>query len=198
MTAKRRRPPGEGGVFEYQTKAGMIRFGIKFDLPSLDGRRHQVLRKLDPDGRPWLAYEDAAGALREAIVKAARGEAWDKPSAPRRPAIGVGGDDDPACWTWPVPQTLGFADERSAEEFLRHWNQQCAICGWRDAEVTDHDYQTGLVRGRLCRSCNVREGVSAEGVFVKYRERNPATMLGIQVRYWSPFGLSSAQEWETV
>jgi hypothetical protein len=31
MTARRRRPPGEGSVFEYQTKGGVTRFGIKFD-----------------------------------------------------------------------------------------------------------------------------------------------------------------------
>jgi integrase len=79
MTAKRRRPPGEGGVFEYRTKAGVTRFGIKFDLPSLDGRRRQVLRKLDPNGRPWLTYEDAVGALREALVATRRGE-WIEPS----------------------------------------------------------------------------------------------------------------------
>lgn len=79
MTAKRRRPPGEGGVFEYRTKGGVTRFGIKFDLPSLDGRRRQVLRKLDADGRPWLAYEDAAAALRVALVATHRGE-WIEPS----------------------------------------------------------------------------------------------------------------------
>ena len=39
MTARRRRPPGEGSVFEYRTRArpDVARYGIKFDLPS-DGR----------------------------------------------------------------------------------------------------------------------------------------------------------------
>jgi integrase len=79
MAARRRRPPGEGGVFEYRTKSGVVRFGIKFDLPSLDGRRRQVLRKMDVNGRPWLTYEAAAAALREALVATRRGE-WIEPS----------------------------------------------------------------------------------------------------------------------
>jgi integrase len=66
-------------VFEYRTKGGVARFGIKFDLPSLDGRRRQVLRKVDANGRPWLSHEDAAAALREALVATRRGE-WIEPS----------------------------------------------------------------------------------------------------------------------
>ena len=33
MTARHRRPAGEGSVFRYETKAGVQRFGIKFDMP---------------------------------------------------------------------------------------------------------------------------------------------------------------------
>jgi hypothetical protein len=44
----------------------------------------------------------------------------------------------------------------------------------------------------------VREGTSSDGVFVKYRERNPATMLGVQIQYWSPFGAMSMQEYEAL
>ena len=79
MTARRRRPPGDGSVFEYQTRAGVSRFGIKFDAPSADGRRHQVMRRRDPNGRPWLTREDATSALRDAVVKAGKGE-WIEPS----------------------------------------------------------------------------------------------------------------------
>jgi integrase len=78
MTARRRRPPGEGSVFEYRTRAGVSRFGIKFDLPS-EGSRRQVALKVDASGRPWLSYEAAAVALREAVVKSGRGE-WAEPS----------------------------------------------------------------------------------------------------------------------
>src|ERR1017187_3696404 len=79
MTARRRRPPGEGSVFEYRTSAGVTRFGIKFDAPSADGRRHQVMRRRDPNGRPWLTREDAVSALRDAVVKADKGD-WIEPS----------------------------------------------------------------------------------------------------------------------
>lgn len=79
MTARRRRPPGEGSVFEYQTRAGVIRFGIKFDAPSTDGQRRQVMRRRDGNGQPWLTREAAADALREARVQVRRGD-WIEPS----------------------------------------------------------------------------------------------------------------------
>ena len=79
MTARRRRPPGEGSVFEYQTRAGVIRFGIKFDAPSADGQRRQVMRRRDGNGQPWLTREAAADALREARVQVRRGD-WIEPS----------------------------------------------------------------------------------------------------------------------
>jgi len=33
---------------------------------------------------------------------------------------------------------------------------------------------------------------------VKYRERNPATMLGVRIRYWSPFGAMSIQQYKAL
>ncbi|MGH3192988.1 MAG: tyrosine-type recombinase/integrase [Streptosporangiaceae bacterium] len=79
MTARRRRPPGEGSVFEYKTRDGVTRFGIKFDTPSGDGKRHQVMRRRDANGQPWLDREAAVAALREAVVKADKGD-WIEPS----------------------------------------------------------------------------------------------------------------------
>lgn len=79
MTARRRRPPGEGSVFEYQTKREVTRYGIKFDVPSADGQRRQVMRRRDANGQPWLDRDAAASALREALVKAGRHE-WVEPS----------------------------------------------------------------------------------------------------------------------
>lgn len=79
--SRRRRPPGEGSVFEYATKGrpGVVRFGIKFDLPSPDGSRRQVMRRRDANGQPWLTYDAAVAALREALVKSGKGE-WIEPS----------------------------------------------------------------------------------------------------------------------
>ena len=83
MTSRRRRPPGEGSVFEYRTRAGAVRFGIKFVVPMPDGRRRAVLRRVDAGRQPWLTYEVAADALREALVRVRR-EEWTEPS--RQPA----------------------------------------------------------------------------------------------------------------
>ena len=81
MTARprKRRPPGEGSVFEYQTRSGVTRYGIKFDAPSRDGRRHQVMRRRDANGQPWLDREGAVAALRQALVKVDKGD-WIEPS----------------------------------------------------------------------------------------------------------------------
>jgi Phage integrase, N-terminal SAM-like domain len=79
MTTRRRRPRGEGCVFQFRTKAGAERFGYKFTAMAADGRRRQVLRRRDENGQPWTARQDAADALREAIVKSARGS-WVDPS----------------------------------------------------------------------------------------------------------------------
>ena len=95
---------------------------------------------------------------------------------------------DPVCWSWPTPTTFSFGDDETAEEFLRWWNRDCAVCGSAGELVDDHDHKTGLVRGCLCRSCNSREGhADNEGIFGKYRQRNPASILGVKVRYWSPW-----------
>lgn len=79
MTARRRRSPGEGSVFEYKLTDGTVRFGIKFDAPSASGERHQVMRRRDANGKPWLDREAATSALREMVVKADKGD-WIEPS----------------------------------------------------------------------------------------------------------------------
>lgn len=35
---------------------------------------------------------------------------------------------------------------------------RCGMCGEVDQMVEDHDHNTGLIRGLLCRSCNTLEG----------------------------------------
>jgi len=79
LTTSRRRPRGEGCIFQFRTKAGAERFGYKHTVLAADGRRRQVLRRRDENGQPWLTRQDAANALREAIVKACKGS-WIEPS----------------------------------------------------------------------------------------------------------------------
>lgn len=121
-------------------------------------------------------------------------------------------DVDPACWSWPLwtPQDLEeykqsfspaararvdkLGDSGWALGMMMHWHAgRCAICGERDALIEDHDHQTGLIRGQLCRSCNVREGMNRDGVWEKYRQRNPATICGVAERYWDPIAGEYAQ-----
>lgn len=110
---------------------------------------------------------------------------------------------EPACWRWPVLDVavlLDIACEGLIEGAralilnaptgalaVQTWQEDlCAICGRRDRRglVLDHDHATALIRGYLCRSCNVREAHTG-GVFDLYRQRNPATMLGVREQYWN-------------
>lgn len=110
--------------------------------------------------------------------------------------------DEPACWSWPIP------DDREAPgargwSLLRDWQDgRCAVCG-RDDEllVADHDYGSGLIRGQLCRGCNVQEGSAREGhpaygMYQQYRERYPTLILGLHLLYkhrpWKREALAAA------
>lgn len=113
---------------------------------------------------------------------------------------------DPGCWAWdaalhwgPIADFYGGATddlqcrfEAGEEQALRivfvAWHDnRCAVCGFRDARlVQDHDHETGLIRGLLCRSCNGCEPHDG-GLFRKYRERPPAQILGIHLRYYDPW-----------
>ena len=71
---RRRRSPGEGSVFEYTTKAGATRYGIKYLVPQEDGSNRQVLRRRDEHGNPWTTRTAANSVIREALSKVERGE----------------------------------------------------------------------------------------------------------------------------
>lgn len=103
-------------------------------------------------------------------------------------------DGDPACWSWPLPAEAGTYEPESNAGYLALilWQgDRCAICGLAVGGgylVDDHDHVSALVRGFLCRGCNTREGIhrGPSGTFAKYRERHPASMLGVRFTYWSP------------
>jgi len=75
------------------------------------------------------------------------------------------------------------------ESILADWQGgRCAVCGRASDLVLDHDHASGLVRGWLCRSCNTLEGTHREPgtIFSLYRERHPAAILGLTIRYLNP------------
>jgi hypothetical protein len=124
---------------------------------------------------------------------------------------------EPNCWLWEVPTSTElrelffrkFGGEAEVYRFdlaryledqealayfhFESWHdQRCAICGARPTPlVLDHDHRTGLIRGYLCRSCNFSEGMrrgEPAGPYAKYRERSPATMMGISMTYTNGWG----------
>lgn len=118
--------------------------------------------------------------------------------------------DTPTCWGWPIPVDLvestkathraywaRLGPEEHAELVLSEWQaERCAVCSRVGRLVTDHDHHTGRVRGLLCRSCNVTEGMRRRdgGVFDRYREKSPAAILGIISRYWDPLAKDYAPD----
>jgi hypothetical protein len=149
------------------------------------------------DGNPHLCAKHAPALLRE------RRDALFAEET-RRHAERLDARE-PECWTWdPAVPLDRIADEfgwdlqdftprfESAEEqalriALAAWHgRRCAVCGFHDLRlIEDHDHDTGLIRGLLCRSCNGKEPHD-DGLFRKYRERPPALILGIHLRYWDP------------
>jgi integrase len=63
MTKPRRRQAGEGGISQYRTKAGEIRYLVKYTATLEDGSKKIVLRRRDNDGQPFLTRKQAADYL---------------------------------------------------------------------------------------------------------------------------------------
>lgn len=111
----------------------------------------------------------------------------DKVQASRRTAL----PDVPACWAWDLPPL----PQPNSMMLVRDWQRGCAICGADRALCEDHDHGTGYSRGWLCDPCNLREGrKDAPPLFQKYRDRNPASMLGVVSRY-RPTRADGVDEW---
>lgn len=115
----------------------------------------------------------------------------------------------PACWSWPMgarewatAEAIRRIDDVEAVHdlsvaLLNRWqNGRCAVCGGVRWDVIDHDHGTGLIRGLLCTSCNLTEPHwEPDHPHAGYRERNPATIIGIRAVYYHPiFGWARPQE----
>ncbi|MGW0737668.1 endonuclease domain-containing protein [Streptomyces sp. NPDC002851] len=74
------------------------------------------------------------------------------------------------------------------------WQRElCAICGIEEKRMfTDHCHRTGMVRGKLCRSCNTLEGYSGAPLFSAYRLRPPVVLLGVTQPYRDAHGNEAA------
>lgn len=96
----------------------------------------------------------------------------------------------PACWEWPLPVD---PDATDPVRLLFEWHDgRCAVCGAPVGVILeDHDHETGLSRGWLCRPCNQTADIQ-DGVFALYRERPPALILGVSFRY------SGRRDWRGV
>lgn len=94
----------------------------------------------------------------------------------------------PAFTTWPDPvEPIQNLDD------LRDWHEyRCAYCGY-EAHIldTDHDHDTGIIRGYLCRGCNLLIGkiptpVDYAPFWAWMTGTTPAERFGIREVYLRP------------
>jgi hypothetical protein len=88
----------------------------------------------------------------------------------------------PVCWEWEVPDTFS-----SFNPFTRieEWQAgRCGICGKLDTLVMDHDHETDLCRGMICRSCNYHESVDSHSEpYASWRRVSVCSLLKIDLPY---------------
>lgn len=80
--------------------------------------------------------------------------------------------------------------EQAESILLAYQAGRCDICAKSFGRTyhVDHYHFTGMIRGLLCPSCNVREGKSDGPELVAYRGNFPAKRLGIVAVYCNQFG----------
>lgn len=106
----------------------------------------------------------------------------EPPALPRPASHAVGAY--PACWSWEFDPTTPRGTEQEQGHRLLLWqDSRCAVCGCGDAATEDHDHESGLTRGYVCRRCNLGEAVSGLRVFALYRWRHPTSILGLHLPY---------------
>ena len=154
-------------------------------------RRPVVLTKTSrtrSPGRGWVPVHRDLGPAYRALARQRRGrdqtaardrrrrQALERLLASpvqewRRPGFG---DLDAASVRWVMTRAL-----------TRYQDGRCAICQRGEPLVVDHDHDSGLVRGALCRGCNGEEGRAEsrdDPRFVAYRTCAPAGGL----QWWWP------------
>lgn len=141
-------------------------------LPKREGRPHSCLHHLTAEERAQYDQEMAAVEAVEAEAHRAVDEMA------------------PACWGWPLPDSLAPRDhdpDVAGLAVIEEWQAgRCGICSTETRLATDHDHTTGLIRGLLCPRCNTAEAFRDVGPYRRYRERPPAAILGVTARYWDP------------
>lgn len=95
----------------------------------------------------------------------------------------------PAVWDYPLVPiaelrrqcqiALGWRVDPGYLNAMHYWQRGlCGVCGqaWTRL-LLDHDHQTGLIRGYLCESCNVGEGVGWGGAWHDWRMAPSARLI---------------------
>jgi hypothetical protein len=137
--------------------------------------------------RNWLASFGSSPLERRAgHYILGRFNDWHKRPAPRVAA----------CHTWPILEAhrpkFGAGEAEQLDALWRWQQGRCGLCGERATEL-DHDHETGLVRGWLCRDCNMIIAHKAwilGSTYYDYVRHPPAVFLGIE-RQWRPIGSRS-------